>query len=984
MPLRPQPNGESNDGRGEDDPQYLNAFNELVERCRAGDHIDEETLERDYPKHARALKRSLPAIQLLTALGASGQAAGPAPLAGCLCGALVQDYEILRPIGQGGMGIVYEARQKSLDRRVALKLLPPLAAIDSRRRKLFLQEAIAFGALDHKHIVPIFDFDMSGPTPYYAMKYIAGHSLSQIMKELRRRVRVSGDGHETTGAETPALLSRLVECICSNDFSACQVRSEGPRRADAGPGQAAEACTKARPQLGRSYARSIAQIGLQATEALQHAHARGIIHRDVKPANLMLDGDGQLWLTDFGLALLKGHEASRLTGSGGGTPGYMSPEQLSSEFSLIDLRTDIYSLGATLYELLTLRRPRTAANDPLAKAPTSLRRLNPSVPRDLETIVLKAMATAPGERFSSAAAFGEQLQRFLHDEPLTIRPPSLWTRLGKWSIRHRKGLIAWALSILLLMIACLAVLGVLNSRLHASLSRERYQNRLAESRLDALQKVTRGVLFASENLAIALPPGSRSTHQFYEQVVRSYEDVLACDGSLAQDPEFRHRAAQANFQLARSLDSENAGANRGQGLTRFGQAIESLRKLSAEHPEKPFYRYDLARALKCRAIANTHDDDPERLGKAEQDHRESLQVFDALSGDFPDDPRWRNATADQLIEVSRLESRLGRSDEARKYLIRAIDVATPLADTISDPPIYRRTLALALGDLATQEVQAGHLEASEALRRRLLPLHEELCQARPDEREYRIEEIHCRQALARLLLAQGRPGEVQPVLSRALVLAEQVLSEIPDNSWITHVRSDGLFFKAEARLALARSPEDHAAAESSFRAIFERMEAICGSHNEMVDLRCWLGAVYAACPVAALRRPARAIELLKDHAGRGDHVSGPLCEALCLAGRWPEAIAIAEPRARALDGRDDASQFGYLLAWSMARLGRDDEASSWFHKAEAISEANRWQRYLSARLRQEAAAAIQAAKQEKSRSKSDTSSPVGTNREESS
>jgi serine/threonine protein kinase len=353
----------------------------------------------------------------------------------------------------------------------------------------------------------------------------------------------------------------------------------------------------------------------------------------------MLDGEGHLWLTDFGLALLKGHEATDLSGPGDGTPGYMSPEQLTREPSLVDLRTDIYSLGATLYVLLTLRRPRPASDLQSEAFQTPLRRLNPSVPRDLETIVQKAMAVSPADRFSSASALAEQLQRFLKHEPLTIRRPSPWTRLGKWSIRHRKGLAVWVSSVLLLLLVSLGILGILNRRLQASLARERREHNLSESRLDALQGVTRGVLLASEELAIALPLGSSRSHQFFQQIARSYEEVIASDASLAQNPEFRHHAAQARFQLARSLDGSGSEGNRTRCLASFGEAIENLRTLSAQYPNRPFFRYDLARALKCRAIANTHHDVPAQLEIAWKDHSESLQVFESMTRDFPDDPR---------------------------------------------------------------------------------------------------------------------------------------------------------------------------------------------------------------------------------------------------------------------------------------------------------------------------------------------------------
>src|SRR5438132_2810867 len=196
-----------------------------------------------------------------------------------------------------------------------------------------------------------------------------------------------------------------------------------------------------------SFFRTVAQLGIQAADALEHAHRLGIVHRDIKPANLILDNEGKLWVTDFGLAMVQNNAELTLTGDMVGTLRYMSPEQASAQRGLIDQRTDIYSLGATLYELLTLH-PAFAESDRhqlIAQIATSEprppRRLDPAIPHDLETIVLKALGKSPQDRYATAEEMAEDLKRFLADQPIRARRPSLRDRAVKWCRRH-KALVA--------------------------------------------------------------------------------------------------------------------------------------------------------------------------------------------------------------------------------------------------------------------------------------------------------------------------------------------------------------------------------------------------------------------------------------------------------------------------------------------------------------------------------------------------------------
>ena len=324
------------------------------------------------------------------------------------------EFRILREIGRGGMGIVYEAEQRPLGRRVALKVLPSSASLDPRHRQRFQVEAQAAALLHHEHIVPVFGSGFDRGTHYYAMQLIEGRPLTRVVQELASK--------QTT--EYHAGPSGLA--------------------AEIGPETASPTRTSGASSRSRAQARETARLGLQAAEALEHAHGIGVIHRDIKPSNLLIDGRGHLWITDFGLARLPQDDLDLTrTGDLVGTLRYMSPEQVRAERGGVTAATDVYSLGATLYELLTLR-PAFDAPDRqsllrriLEDEPVPPRRIDPTLPRDLETIILKAMEKEPSARYASAGALADDLRRFLEDQPIQARRPGLVDRTVKWSRRHR-------------------------------------------------------------------------------------------------------------------------------------------------------------------------------------------------------------------------------------------------------------------------------------------------------------------------------------------------------------------------------------------------------------------------------------------------------------------------------------------------------------------------------------------------------------------
>jgi WD40 repeat protein/serine/threonine protein kinase len=379
----------------------------------------------------------------------SGQAAAAAeaPMSGNL-----GDFRIVREIGRGGMGVVYEAEQISLGRQVALKVLPFAAAMDAKRLQRFRSEAQAAAHLQHQHIVPVYAVGCERGVHFYAMQFIEGRTLAAVIDELRQLA-----GQKPAAGAVPATTDYVPP-------------------ADATTPTAVAARSTERSACSPAFFRTTATWGLQAAEALEHAHQLGVIHRDIKPANLLVDGRGHLWVTDFGLARLGGDAGLTMTGDLLGTLRYMSPEQALGQRVPVDHRTDVYSLGATLYELLTLEpayngRNREEILRQIAfEEPRPPRRLNRAVPAELETIVLKAMAKNPEERYATAQELADDLKRFLEDKPIKARRPSLRQRAARWARRH-KTVVRAALVVLVLAVVALAVSTVLIVRANDNLNR---------------------------------------------------------------------------------------------------------------------------------------------------------------------------------------------------------------------------------------------------------------------------------------------------------------------------------------------------------------------------------------------------------------------------------------------------------------------------------------------------------------------------------
>ena len=485
---------------------------EFLTACRRGENLSLDSWFERYPDNTEEIRHIADAAFRRVQLDNKMTQDFPIAEDGTIPSSrILGDYRIIREAGRGGMGIVYEAEQISLGRRVAIKVLPQQLLLNDRHVLRFELEARAAAKLHHTNIVPVFGVGQVDHIHFYVMQFIPSCGLDEFIRELQRRTEAMHGKTPSTSSTAFMDISSLSvtevtrsvidakshehlpvpKDLAGIDESAAtqimpsirladKIRSSGSNDPEFDSASSTSTnnsdrptVVDHRPERPVKYCRSIAKIGRQIADALEYAHIHGILHRDIKPSNLLLDSQGTAWITDFGLAKASEQLNLTVTGDVVGTVKYMSPESFDGK---ADARSDVYSLGITLYELLAVQ-PAFSGSDRQSlmkqvttSVPERLLRLNPALPRDLVTIVHKAIEHEPADRYQTAGELADDLTRFIEDRPILAQRVSLFARGLRWA-RHNKSL-ASAITAVAILLLTLALSSTLTARYFQSLNGE--------------------------------------------------------------------------------------------------------------------------------------------------------------------------------------------------------------------------------------------------------------------------------------------------------------------------------------------------------------------------------------------------------------------------------------------------------------------------------------------------------------------------------
>ena len=664
------------------------------------------------------------------------------------------DFRLLREVGRGGMGVVYEAEQISLGRRVALKVLPFAAVLDSRQIARFKHEAQAAGQLNHPNIVSVFAVGVERGVHYYAMQFIDGQPLDRVVAEMRERyLPASADRTKPYGPSVDAISTQ-------------------------------RSSLTSRPAGSSEYIRGVVHLAVDAARALHAAHESGIVHRDIKPSNLLLDGNGKVWVTDFGLARRNTDAALTRTGDLVGTLRYMSPEQAAGQMALVDHRTDIYSLGATLYELLTLEPaiPGDAGQALLRQIerhdPRPPKLLQPKVPLDLQTVIMKGMAKRRDDRYATADDFADDLQRVLDGKPIVAHPPTLLDRAIRWAQRHRE-LVAIAGAVCLLAILGLGTSGFL-------IFREQQKN---------AQKTAQNLTLEKNNF-------------------REAQDTVE----------------SLSLQLSKRLAKLPGAAATRQDLLR--NTLTYLRDFAKQAKDQPELRADVA--LTYGKIGNLSNE----IGsneKAIDAYTEAIGIYRALADEDFSNTECRQRMGICLNQLGLALAQTGKTDEARQAYQNAIRLQEESSGRAENKAQVLEDASVTRNNLATLFRDTGDSEGAMAAFKQAFKSQEELLAEKPDDVELLQHQAATLNGIASLCI--GNPPD-QPKAIAYFEKAAGLLNKAVD------LRHDDLSVRGDLAVtynnlgaAYARMRDTDKAAKSYARAVELQSEVVQGAPAEKKSKR---------------------------------------------------------------------------------------------------------------------------------------------------
>lgn len=680
---------------------------ECLERMETEGPTALESLCAAHPEHAEALRARMQALHAAGLIETTPDGAPPFP-------ERLGDFRLLQHLGGGGMGVVYLARQESLGREVALKLIRPEQLFFPGARERFRREVETVARLAHPGIVPIYTVGEEGGIPYFAMERIVGCSLADVIEHLQ---------HEPVAQLPGAAFDRAI--------AACTGDATTPAPAALFAGRWTEACVR---------------IVREVAEALEHVHRRSVLHRDVKPSNIMLTRSGRVMLVDFGLSSAEGGERLTKAGSQLGSLAYMPPEQLRGETDSLDARCDVYSLGATLYELLTLRLPFAEAQPSELRrriaegSPPPLRGRNPAIDRDVETVCLHAMANDPGQRYATAAEFAQDLTCALEHRPIAARRSSPLERTARW-IRRQPALAA-ALLLALLLIT------VLPTALYL-------QQRAANA---TIQTKNREIEQANRELAAALAAAKAQrgrAEQNLDLAMESIDAMLLRVGAkdLEQVPQFERVRAKL-LESALALN-ERLAAGQGDDSPAARALLAEIRRRTGD-----IYhwlgRFDEAERLLVQAVADTRA---------------------LLAANTRPDAALRLAAA--LDALARTQRALGRREASAESSREAIDLlrAAPDAENAAAAVERLDDLAHALHYRGTTLFLLGQVEPALAAHREAVATARQVFAKAPTP-DHEATIAGYLGAMGSSLLEHGQNAQSAETLREACAIYERVLPHV--------------------------------------------------------------------------------------------------------------------------------------------------------------------------------------------------------------
>lgn len=738
------------------DPLELLA-DEFAARARRGESPSIFEYVAKYPRYAEQIQELFPAVALMEQLRVeedSRRGSIGRPARSFDPPERIGDFDIVREIGRGGMGVVYEAEQRSLARRVAVKILPEHVLMGNHRLERFQREARIAARLQHTAIVPVFGVGEQDGLHYYVMPLVRGVGLDELIAELRA---AAASPTQLPPGDSPADkqqdLVAFVRGLIAAKYPPPQPAMQGSRP------------WKPENHAIASRWTTMARLGLQAARALEYAHARGTLHRDIKPGNLLVDEEGNACLADFGLAraIESCHSGLASEKEVVGTPCYMAPEQLHG---MADVRTDVYGLGLTLYELLSLRRP----DRHISARPISPRKIDRTVPRDLEAIVLKCLAHEPSHRYPSAAALADDLRRFLEDRPIRARRASRLERAVRWC-RRNPALAVVSATAALLMVAFVGAAIVGHVRTRTAYRETRRALAQTEATSGVALEVLEGLYLQLSPERVWIPSDSDPAGQScaclglrsarpaspdqldYIQVQPSEQTAALLQNLLV----FYDRLAEqvGDDGLVR-LQSAIAARRVGDIRQRLGQtdqaeqeylrAIARLDALRATPDGSDQVRIELARCYNELGNVRFGQFEPQAAYDA---HREALRSLEAAPGQSPSEEcRYELARTCFLLagrlpghSLSARDRREHRSEERparseREYRARAIGLLERLVEENPAAADYRFLLALCHRPLGPAPTMSSHATSD---RRRALDILQSLKSQYPQVADYRYE-----------------------------------------------------------------------------------------------------------------------------------------------------------------------------------------------------------------------------------------------------